>query len=170
MACQSLVCVRLAPCAASDSCYANCRSPRPRAQSDITIVSQLSLDRLEVLGHQCTAWGGVTSAAVYLPLLVEHTPQQQAASLAAARATLTDFHAATEAAGASPTPSCCCMSSCTSCSISLQLLLDCKSTASRRGFVSTRWWFYLPEFIDLRVRVRWWQVGAGWIWCWRRNI
>mmetsp|Transcript_16225 Transcript_16225/g.48603 ORF Transcript_16225/g.48603 Transcript_16225/m.48603 type:complete len:489 (+) Transcript_16225:2030-3496(+) len=75
------------------------RSPRPRAQSDITIVSQLSLDRLEVLGHQCTAWGGVTSAAVYLPLLVEHTPQQQAASLAAARATLTDFHAATEAAG-----------------------------------------------------------------------
>ena len=53
-----------------------------------------------MLRHQCGAWGGVTSAAVYLPLLVEHSPQQQAATVADAVATLAAFHADTEAAGA----------------------------------------------------------------------
>lgn len=81
-----------------------CRSPRGRSASDITIVSQLSMDRLEVLGQQCGAWGGVTSAAVYLPLLVEQSPLQHAASVAEARAALSAFHAATEAAGAPPPP------------------------------------------------------------------
>lgn len=46
------------------------RSEKPRAPTDITLVTQVSIDRLySALGNQCANWGGVISAAVYVPLV-----------------------------------------------------------------------------------------------------
>lgn len=55
-----------------------------------------------MLGHQCSAWGGVISAAVYQPLLTADSKEEHAATIATARKQLEEFHSATEAEGGIP--------------------------------------------------------------------
>jgi len=45
------------------------RSKKPRAATDITLVTQLSIDRIPALANQCKVWGGVISVAVHVPLV-----------------------------------------------------------------------------------------------------
>lgn len=44
-------------------------SNKLRKLTDVTLVTQLSIDRLPALELQCSVWGGVISAAVYVPLV-----------------------------------------------------------------------------------------------------
>lgn len=42
---------------------------KPRSPSDVTLVTQLSFERLYMLEGQCNVWDGVVSAAVYIALV-----------------------------------------------------------------------------------------------------
>lgn len=42
---------------------------KPRSPSDVTLVTQLSFERLYMLEGQCDVWNGVVSAAVYIALV-----------------------------------------------------------------------------------------------------
>jgi glycosyltransferase-like protein LARGE len=42
------------------------RSAKPRAPTDITLVTQLSVDRLPMLRRQCESWGSVIAAAAHV--------------------------------------------------------------------------------------------------------
>jgi hypothetical protein len=44
-------------------------SKKPRAATDVTLVTQLSFERLYMLEGQCDVWNGVISAAVYIALV-----------------------------------------------------------------------------------------------------
>jgi hypothetical protein len=44
-------------------------SSKPRSPQDVTLVTQLSFERLYMLEGQCDVWNGVISAAVYIALL-----------------------------------------------------------------------------------------------------
>ena len=44
-------------------------SSKPRSAQDVTLVTQLSFERLYMLEGQCDVWNGVISAAVYIALL-----------------------------------------------------------------------------------------------------
>lgn len=44
-------------------------SAKPRMPSDVTLVTQLSFERLYMLEGQCNVWSGVISAAVYIALV-----------------------------------------------------------------------------------------------------
>lgn len=44
-------------------------SNKPRSPQDVTLVTQLSFERLYMLEGQCDVWNGVISAAVYIALL-----------------------------------------------------------------------------------------------------
>jgi hypothetical protein len=44
-------------------------SGKPRSAQDVTLVTQLSFERLYMLEGQCDVWNGVISAAVYIALL-----------------------------------------------------------------------------------------------------
>jgi hypothetical protein len=81
-------------------------STKPRAASDVTLVTQLSFERLYMLEGQCDVWNGAISAAVYIPLVsgravtVELNSNQdpRLVPIDAVRAQLREFHAAAEAA------------------------------------------------------------------------
>lgn len=78
------------------------RSARPRLPTDITLVTQLSVERLYMLEQQCGAWGSVLAAAVHVPLvggLVISAEQQllNGSSLAQPTLLLEEFHAKMEA-------------------------------------------------------------------------
>ena len=45
------------------------RSAKPRVSTDVTLVTQLSVDRLSALANQCLVWGGVISAAVHVAIV-----------------------------------------------------------------------------------------------------
>ncbi|DBA65541.1 TPA: hypothetical protein ACH3X2_003151 [Trebouxia sp. C0005] len=65
------------------------KSSASKCQTDITVVTQLSFDRLDMLVRLCTTWHGWVSAAVYLPL----DPQSYGAHLHAAVTQLDQLHA-----------------------------------------------------------------------------
>lgn len=44
-------------------------SSKTRSLTDVTLVTQLSFERLYMLRGQCNMWNGVVSAAVYIPLV-----------------------------------------------------------------------------------------------------
>ncbi|PSC70030.1 Glycosyltransferase LARGE2 [Micractinium conductrix] len=44
-------------------------STKPRNATDVSLVTQLSVDRLRMLEGQCSNWGSVISAAVHIPLM-----------------------------------------------------------------------------------------------------
>ena len=96
------------------------RSKRPRYNSDITIVTQCSLDRytaaglwilallqsrhntyysrrLHMLESQCRNWGGITSTVVYFPLA--HFSPDNEQQLEEARAKLEEFHTRMDSEG-----------------------------------------------------------------------
>ena len=89
-------------------------STKPRLPSDITIVTQLTFDRLPMLEGQCAQWRSVLSAAVYVPLLrcqaimvsLNVSEEPQYIPLQAAKQQLRDFHRKIEAEGA-PAPITC---------------------------------------------------------------
>jgi hypothetical protein len=72
-------------------------SQRPRAESDITIITQCSVDRLYMLQEQCKSWMGITSVAVYWPLICFQP--NNTANLAEAISTVKLFHQQMDAAG-----------------------------------------------------------------------
>lgn len=72
-------------------------SQRPRAKSDITIVTQCSVDRLYMLEEQCKSWMGITSVAVYWPLICFQPNNTE--NLEGAKQTVLEFHQKMEAAG-----------------------------------------------------------------------
>ena len=45
------------------------RSAKRRSPSSVTIVTQLSIDRLSALELQCSVWGSVIAAAIHVPLV-----------------------------------------------------------------------------------------------------
>ncbi|DBB15299.1 hypothetical protein WJX82_003966 [Trebouxia sp. C0006] len=65
------------------------KSSASKCQTNITVVTQLSFDRLDMLGRLCTTWHGWVSAAVYLPL----DPQSYSTHVHAAVARLDQLHA-----------------------------------------------------------------------------
>ncbi|CAL5227189.1 g10104 [Coccomyxa viridis] len=69
---------------------ASLRSKQPREAHDITIITQCSLDRLYMLEEQCNTWGGVTSVAVYLPLVYFQSANDK--KLQEAISHVEDFH------------------------------------------------------------------------------
>ncbi|KAK9796664.1 hypothetical protein WJX73_002272 [Symbiochloris irregularis] len=73
------------------------QSQRPRSPSDITIVTQCSVDRLPMLREQCKSWLGITSVAVYWPLMFFQANNTD--SIKAAVDTVQQFHTALEAEG-----------------------------------------------------------------------
>ncbi|KAK9823334.1 hypothetical protein WJX72_002012 [[Myrmecia] bisecta] len=74
------------------------KSARPHADTEITIITQCSVDRLYMLESQCATWGGVTSAAVYWPL--EYFNPTNTERLQTAINEVKTFHAKMEAAPA----------------------------------------------------------------------
>ena len=68
-------------------CEAILRSNKPRPLP-LTVVTQLSLDRLEALGGLCASYGGPLSAAVHVAVVQEHhaVASSPAAGVAAAAA------------------------------------------------------------------------------------
>ena len=83
-------------------------SAKPRLPNDITIITQLTFDRLPMLEGQCAQWHSVLSAAVYVPLLrgqavmvsLNVSEEPQSIPLQAAKQQLRDFHRKSEAEGA----------------------------------------------------------------------
>lgn len=71
------------------------RSQRPRAPTDITLVTQCSVDRLPMLREQCRTWMGITSVAIYWPLM--YFQQNNTESLQDAINTVQSFHESMEA-------------------------------------------------------------------------
>ncbi|KAH3744145.1 Glycosyltransferase LARGE2 [Pelomyxa schiedti] len=51
------------------------RSTLPRTENEVTIATQLSLDRLHNLEEMALSWTGIISAAIYLPLCVSSDPE-----------------------------------------------------------------------------------------------
>ncbi len=79
------------------------RSAKTRTPQDITLVTQLSIDRMTALANQCAVWGGVISVAVHVPLVdgsvVSEDPHLSGSPLSAPLKVLEDFHASQEAIG-----------------------------------------------------------------------
>lgn len=82
-------------------------SSKPRSPQDVTLVTQLSFERLYMLEGQCDVWNGVISAAVYIALLngkvvtVELNSNQnpRLADIAEVEAKFKKFHQLAEAKG-----------------------------------------------------------------------
>ncbi|KFM28697.1 Glycosyltransferase-like protein LARGE1 [Auxenochlorella protothecoides] len=78
------------------------RSAHRRDAPSVTLVTQLSLDRLDMLDGQCATYAGVIAAALYVPLVRGEGVVSPAAKdydgepLAAASRALSDFHKAME--------------------------------------------------------------------------
>lgn len=80
-------------------------SSKPRSPSDVTLVTQLSFERLYMLEGQCDVWNGVISAAVYIALVngqavtVELNSNQdpQLTPMDVIRAKFEEFHKLAEA-------------------------------------------------------------------------
>lgn len=81
------------------------RSAHRRDAPSVTLVTQLSLDRLDMLDGQCATYAGVIAAALYVPLVRGEGVVSPAAKeydgepLAAASRALSDFHKAMERTG-----------------------------------------------------------------------
>ena len=86
------------------------QSSKPRLPSDVTLVTQLSFERLYMLEGQCDVWNGVVAAAVYIALVgdeavtVELNSNQdpQLTELSLVKQKLADFHNLTEAKSETP--------------------------------------------------------------------
>jgi hypothetical protein len=82
-------------------------SNKPRSPQDVTLVTQLSFERLYMLEGQCDVWNGVISAAVYIALLngkavtVELNSNQdpRLTDMAEVEAKFKQFHQLAEAKG-----------------------------------------------------------------------
>lgn len=80
---------------------------KSRRPTDVTLVTQLSFERLYMLEGQCDVWNGVISAAVYIPIVsgravtVELNSNQdpQLADLALVKRKFQEFHGMAEAKG-----------------------------------------------------------------------
>jgi len=72
------------------------RSNKLRRLTDVTLVTQLSIDRLHALETQCSIWGAVVSAAVYVPLvdnaIVSEDGDLSGGGMEAAIAAIEKFH------------------------------------------------------------------------------
>ena len=83
------------------------RSRRPRRPTDVTILTQLSAERLPMLRRLCGAWISTVSAAVYLPLLEGYvvlvdpglSGEMRLVPAKAMKARLQDFHKSMEQEG-----------------------------------------------------------------------
>jgi hypothetical protein len=79
------------------------RSARPRGPTDVTLVTQLSVDRLPALQLQCSVWGSAIAAAVYVPALdgavLSPDPALNGSAPDAAQRRIRDMHAEAEATG-----------------------------------------------------------------------
>ncbi|KAK9825605.1 hypothetical protein WJX74_010038 [Apatococcus lobatus] len=74
------------------------KSARPRHTSDVTIITQCSVDRLYMLEAQCRSWSGLTSVAIYWPLFFFDPTNTE--KLTTAIAETRAFHKRMEAEGA----------------------------------------------------------------------
>lgn len=78
-------------------------SKKVRNPNDITLVTQLSIDRLSALEVQCSLWSGVVTAAVYVPAvdtrIVSSNKKIANRTPSVLLDFLKEFHAAQEASG-----------------------------------------------------------------------
>ncbi|KAL4856061.1 LARGE xylosyl- and glucuronyltransferase 2 [Chlorella vulgaris] len=78
-------------------------SSRQRNRTDVTLVTQLSADRLYMLEGQCGSWGSIISAAVHVALvdgkIVSDLPELAGRDVSASRELISEFHSRSEKRG-----------------------------------------------------------------------
>lgn len=80
------------------------RGSRPRREQGVTLVTQLSLNRLSMLHRQCDAWTDVIAAALYVPvaaglIVAPEDAEMHGRPVEAAVQRVAAFHAELEQAG-----------------------------------------------------------------------